>query len=79
MDWTGRAVRDDKSGFIDGNEPKILEKLGFSAEIWLKSVNQFSDHFYSHIGSEDQLKEVCKKTDVNWLAGLKNCREIYLS
>jgi hypothetical protein len=77
VDWTGRAIRDDKAGFIPSSEPKILNKLGFTADIWMKSVGQFSDHFYSHIGSEDQLKAVCEKTELNWLAGSKSCRRIY--
>jgi len=77
VDWTGRIIRDDKKGFISGSEPKILEKLGFTADIWLKSVSQFSDHFYSHIGSGDQLKAVCKNSKVNWLAGMKSCQQLY--
>jgi hypothetical protein len=77
VDWTGRSIRDDKAGFIPSSEPKILNKLGFTADIWMKSVGQFSDHFYSHIGSEDQLKAVCGKTEIKWLAGTKICRSIY--
>jgi len=34
VDWTGRAIRDDKKGFISNSEPKILDKLGFTADIW---------------------------------------------
>jgi len=79
VDWTGRAIRDDKKGFISSSEPKILNKLGITADIWLKSVRQFSDHFYSHIGSDAQLKAVCKGSEVNWLAGMKSCRQLYQS
>jgi len=79
VDWTGRVIRDDKKGFISDSEPKILDNLGFSAEIWFKSVNQYSNHFYSHIGTGEQLKAVCENSDVNWLAGSKSCREIYLN
>jgi len=75
VDWTGRAIRDDKKGYIDEREPRILDKLGFSADIWLKSVGQFSDHFYSHIGTEDQLKTVCLASEKKWIAGIKQSRE----
>jgi len=77
VDWTGRAVRDDKKGFIPPDEPKILDKLGFTAEIWLKSVNQFSDHLYSYIGSPEQLKAVCEQTDQKWIAGMRRARQLY--
>jgi putative transposase len=94
VDWTGRAIRDapqgilscqkkaihlNKKGFIPEKEPKIISKLGFTLDVWMNSVSQFSDHFYSHIGSDDQLKAVCKNTQINWLAGSKSCRKIYRS
>ena len=27
-DWTGRCVRNDKTGFIKADRPKILDQLG---------------------------------------------------
>jgi len=75
VDWTGRAIRDDKKGHIDDLQPKIIDKLGFSADIWLQSVEQFSEHSYSHIGTEDQLKAICDSSGLNWLAGIKQSRE----
>lgn len=51
-DWTGRAIRNDKKGFIPDKEPKILHKLDLSPNIWLKTIAQFSEHFYSHLGTE---------------------------
>jgi REP element-mobilizing transposase RayT len=77
VDWTGRAIRDDKRGFIDKNEPKIISKLGFTADIWFKSMNQFSEHSYSHIGTEEQLRAVCDESGKKWLAGSKLSRELY--
>ena len=55
VDWTGRAIRDNKKGFIPDSEPKIISKLGFTPDLWMTSVSQFSDHFYSHIGTDDPL------------------------
>jgi len=75
VDWTGRAVREDKTGYIDEKEPKILDKLGFSGDIWLKSVSQFSEHFYSHIGTEEQLKAVSQEFGLSWIAGINNSRQ----
>jgi len=77
VDWTGRAVIKGKTGYIDTKEPKILEKLGFTADIWFKSVNQFSEHLYSHIGTEDQLKAVCEQSEKKWLAGVRKSRQLY--
>jgi len=79
VDWTGRAVRDDKKGHIPSSVPKIFDKLGFTADIWFKSVNQFSEHLYSHIGSPDQLKAACEQSDKKWLAGVRKSRQLYAS
>jgi len=76
VDWTGRAIRDDKKGHIDDSEPKIIDKLGFSADIWLQSVEQFSKHCYSHIGTEDQLNAICDSSGLNWIAGIKQSRTL---
>lgn len=77
LDWTGRAVREDKSGFVAGNEPKILEKLGICSDIWFKTVAQYSDSFYSHIGSESQLQAICRDSNQKWLAGMRSCRQLF--
>ena len=79
VDWTGRAVLENKRGYIPEAEPRILDKLGFTAEIWLQSVNQFSDHLYSHIGSPEQLKAVCEQKEQKWIAGIKQSRQFYAS
>jgi len=32
VDWTGRALREDKPGYIKAREPKILARLGIDGE-----------------------------------------------
>jgi REP element-mobilizing transposase RayT len=34
VDWTGRAVRPDKRGFIDAQEPRLLVTFGLTAREW---------------------------------------------
>ncbi len=41
VDWTGRAIREDKRGSIDHNLSPILERLGLSAEQWLINTTRF--------------------------------------
>ncbi len=38
LDWTGRAVRDDKRGAIDSGIPPILERLGLDPEGFLNQA-----------------------------------------
>jgi REP element-mobilizing transposase RayT len=35
LDWTGRAVRPDKNGFIPGQTPTLLKALGLNETQWL--------------------------------------------
>ena len=76
-DWTGRATRDDKRGYISEKEPKIISKLGIDVEKWLDTVKEYSEHYHAFVGSEKQLKEVCVTTGKKWLSGMKSSRLLY--
>jgi len=76
-DWTGRVVRDDKRGYIPDKEPKIINELGIDTEIWLDTVKEYSKSYYTFIGSEKELKEICENTGKRWLAGIKSSRRLY--
>jgi hypothetical protein len=76
-DWTGRILREDKTGYIPESEPKIMAKFGFSHKTWLKSIAQYGDHFYSHIGSGEQLKAVSKQFEKKWIVGIRHCQQLF--
>ena len=76
-DWTGRAIRDDKRGYIPDTEPKIIHKLGIDAEIWMDTVKEYSKGYHAFVGSEAQLKEVCESIGKKWLSGMKKSRLLY--
>ena len=76
-DWTGRAVRDDKRGYIPDKEPKIISKLGIDVDIWLDTVKEYGESYHAFVGSEKQLKKVCENTGKKWLAGIKSSRVLY--
>lgn len=76
-DWTGRTIRENKTGFISDKQPRMLDKLGLDSETWFKVLNQYSDRLYSHLGTEQQLKSVCHESGKKWLAGIKSCRQLF--
>jgi hypothetical protein len=41
VDWTGRAIREDKRGHIDNNLPPILQRLNISPSQWLINTTRF--------------------------------------
>jgi REP element-mobilizing transposase RayT len=41
LDWTGRAIRNDRRGAIDAHLPPILERLAVTPQQWLVDATQF--------------------------------------
>ena len=78
-DWTGRCVHPIKKGFIPHSTPKILQQLGLDEALWLETVSSFKSKFHSFIGSEQELKAVCKQHDKQWTKGLSLCRRLFSS
>lgn len=46
VDSTGRAIRDDKRGFIGSDLPPILKRLKVSNKDWMKNVTKFEQGIY---------------------------------
>ena len=45
VDWTGRAIRDDKRGAITANLPPILTRLNIDIDAWLLQTQHFEQHY----------------------------------
>ena len=60
VDWTGRQIRDDKSGAIPSNAVPVLERLSISPEHWVYLCTHFESHFKGLVGSAHSLKQACK-------------------
>jgi len=76
-DWTGRAIIEDKKGYIPQDEPKLIHKLGINCEIWLDTVKKYNRSHPVFIGSEAQLNKICQNLGKKWLSGIKTSRLLY--
>ena len=76
VDWTGRAIRDDKRGFIPADEPKLLQALGIEQETWLHLVKDFSRCFGSAAGSWDRLTQHSHRAGHHWTRGQVACNQL---
>jgi hypothetical protein len=52
VDFTGRCIREDKTGYIENSQCPILQQLGLSAEQWLTLSTEFEKHFCYAAGAE---------------------------
>ena len=57
IDWTGRAIRHDKKGYIDNQQPKLLNELGITPDAWLTSAKKFRRQYSGISGRWDSMCE----------------------
>jgi REP element-mobilizing transposase RayT len=78
VDWSGRCLREDKRGAIDGKLPPILERLQIDPRHWLYLNRNFESRLKSLVGSAHVVRHACKHLGKRWVHGIRDC-ERYLS
>ena len=78
VDWSGRAVRQDKRGAIDLQLPPILARLGIDAEYWCEAMQPKGSHHLSRaVGCPNHLKAYAKKLEIGWIRGIGLCTKLF--
>ncbi|PVV07102.1 MAG: transposase [gamma proteobacterium symbiont of Ctena orbiculata] len=60
IDWTGRAILDNKRGYIPDNQPPILERLQIDTNHWLYMTQHFESRFKGFVGMSHRLTAACR-------------------
>ena len=68
--WSGRHIDANKNGYIDVNEPKILEELGLDQETWLEAIINFRRQYGSFAGSDKILRSHAHSHGCSWHKGI---------
>jgi len=79
VNWTGRAVRDDKRGAIAEDLPPILERIGITRAAWLQLAKEFETTFCIWIGQAEHVERVCQREGQRWERGIRACRRLFPS
>jgi hypothetical protein len=77
VNWTGRAVREDKHGFIAEDLPPILDRLGITSDAWLQLATEFETQFCCWVGHPGRVEEVCQQGGQRWARGIRACRQLF--
>ncbi|NDO76592.1 transposase [Shewanella sp. SE1] len=77
IDWTGRAVREDKRGFIDCSRPKLLLELGISDDAWITSAKEFRRQYSGMSGRWDAMCAMKAKYGGKWCRGKQQSQAIH--
>ncbi len=76
VDWTGRALLEDKRGSIQGSLPPILERLQIDPRYWLYMAQHFESRFKGLVGAAYKLKAACESLGYRRTPNLAACREL---
>jgi REP element-mobilizing transposase RayT len=77
VDWTGRAIRDGKRGFIDDWLPPIIVRLNIDAEAWQLAMQPGGNVFGRAMGRLDHLRLHAKTLGQSWVRGLRAAESLY--
>ena len=70
VDWSGRAVREDKRGAIPDTIPPILERLSVDPVAYLKFLRAKRNVFTRAVGEADKLRQTAKAIGQRYLRGI---------
>jgi REP element-mobilizing transposase RayT len=70
VDWSGRAILNDKRGAIPDTIPPILVRLGFESKDWLGHIRYFERQFPTVAGNIEKLKQLAEQTSRRWIKGV---------
>lgn len=73
LDWTGRALRDDKRGAIPESYPPMLDRLKVSPKHWLYTSQHFESRFKGLVGTAFRLKHACEQLGYQRTPGRGSC------
>ena len=77
LDWTGRAIREDKRGYIPPEIRPILQELGVQEKNWVKSVKYYGTRYYHLAGAVDKLRDMASKSKQLWFKGVGLSKQLY--
>ena len=77
VDRTGRALRTDKAGYIEGREPKILVRLGIDGERFIGYSERLLKAFGTAVGAPASLTDLCARRQAKYLRGIRTARAVF--
>lgn len=76
VDYTGRQIRADKRGAIEGVPPAALVRLGYRPETWTRQVLALKSSFSRAMGEVESLIEKAAAMGQCWLRGIGVARRL---
>ena len=77
IDWTGRAIRNDKKSAIPSHIAPSLQRLQINEKAWITNVSYFEHRFVKVAGPLDAVHRYSRKLKQAWIKGQTHCRSLY--
>ena len=77
VDWSGRAVREDKRGAIPGNLPPILQRLGVDPAAYLQSLKRSDYPFQRLVGRVESIQHAAVHYGQHFFKGIGAARRLF--
>jgi len=79
VDWTGRALRADKPGYIEAREPKILARLDIDGKQFISYSERLLKAFGTAVGAPASLADLCARRQAKYLRGIQAARVMFVA
>lgn len=79
VDASGRAIRNDHTGFIAGHQPPILERIRIRPNAWLVAMRHYEARFPRAAGAIDQIRRFSTRIGQRWMHGQSFAGRLYLA
>jgi len=79
VDWTGRALREDKPGYIETRAPKILTRLSIDGEQFIGYSERLLKAFGTAVGAPASLADLCTRRQAKYLRGIQTARAVFVA
>jgi len=76
IELTGRCIREDKSGYIEENQPALLARLNINPENWLTLSKDFRKLFHGAVGHGDALSNYCEHKGLKRRTNVSCCDKL---
>lgn len=76
VDWSGRAIRSDKKGYIPSDTPPILARLGMCPNHLLDYLQAKPDTFSCALGPANQLRAMARNLGLSFMRGISLAKQL---
>ena len=77
VDYSGRAILENKRGHIPNQFPPILQRLGIDQTAWLDNIQKFEERFSLAAGTIEKLQAMAQQLKQKWLKGKSAAKQLY--